>query len=158
MWVPRKYFMSRIIQKFHSTENNNFPHLAVPDYFKFKWQKYELEWWCLIGIDEMMNGRDELWRWVQLKYVLSQIIQKLYSIEKQQLLIPFCLLRCFIKLTKLWMGLMQYGGECTRNMPRVESYENCIKLIYNELTMLKCIKIWIFISLYSDNQKLRLNK
>ena len=31
------------------------------------------------GISESMDGREEVWRWLHRKYVMSQIIQKLHS-------------------------------------------------------------------------------
>ena len=73
------------------------------------------------GIDEMMNGSGELWRRVQKKYVMSQIIWKLHSTKK--LLLRCCYQQCFIESTKGWMGVNQYEGGCIKNISWVESYK-----------------------------------
>ena len=72
--VHLKYLMSQIINVFHSIEKQ----LLLPCCY----------WQCSIKstkglmvvimydvMDETMNGVDEVWRWVQHKYVMSLIIQ-----------------------------------------------------------------------------------
>ena len=60
-------------------------------------------------INGTINGSDEVWSWVQQKYVMSQIIWKLHWIKKATAL-AFLLPPMFYEWTKGWIGVIIFGG------------------------------------------------
>ena len=109
MWVYRKYVMSQIMQRFHPILKKLT--LLLPTMF---------DWF-----EKWMNESDEVWRWAHQKYVMIQIIQKFHSIKKVNF--SCCYRQCLNELTKQWMIVMKYEGECIENIQQVESYKHYIQ-------------------------------
>ena len=88
-------------------------------------------------INETMNVSNEVWMWVHWKYVMSQIIKKLYQFGTNNWTYLAVLKKCSIESTEKLMWVMKYEGECIKNMECVELYGMFIKLkLINELTLL----------------------
>ena len=68
-----------------------------------------------------------------------------YFIQFKKLLLPCCYQLCLIESTKIWIRVIQYEGECIKNMEWVKPYENYIqsKTITAITLLLPTIFNWI---------------
>ena len=109
--VHQKYGISWIIRRLHLIKIKTALTLLLPMMFNL--------------INKTTNESDVIWRWVHQKY-MEWFKSWKTALDKKHLLLPSYYWQCNIELTKKWMRLMHYEGECIENMEWVKSYGNWI--------------------------------